>query len=602
VLENTSGGRDGDTGSVDDVSLDQLPGLARPSNELLDNTHTKQLQYLQQRQWERRRAAELLSPRATASIPAAAAGPATGDTGGVQMRASSPYPSAPVASGEDSRECISGADPQYVRLGWGAADSLQEQHSLSSQLAAAAADGQAGFGASGTAEARWVHVAADHCTSPGRQQQQQGYQPKIIRAGSLGADHAGGNGIGSKRMQQQQQQRPRHSVASAQAGSFWQKGLRSPDPSPLRARKSPPQQQRHQRGSPQKQQRSPSLWQQQGGSPTRQQQQQQRRLQSVTARVDTSPPIAVKLPGSGRQPGCSRRGGGSYILQHERMLQESPAISDAATAGGGGGDAAVREKQSLQALAQGASKGLQRAEDACPAGLDRTIRTSCPASPAAAALQAAAAAAAAGGDHTPKATASRAAAKASRVQGSGSGGKASGQWRRQWQHQQQQQLGIKGLSTSCSWAEPTPEKLRMARIVSPQLGDSSSARNSDRSANKGAAGAAAGLRGSDVDLADVDGGSRWSHSAVAGQRAYSRSRDVDSLPLSAHCARQLQQYGQRDRLGGGASSSDDDDDVAGVGLRSSGSGVMSSAARQAALKQLQQYQKAWRWSQQEDRE
>jgi hypothetical protein len=57
-------------------------------------------------------------------------------------------------------------------------------------------------------------------------------------------------------------------------------------------------------------------------------------------------------------------------------------------------------------------------------------------------------------------------------------------------------------------------------------------------------------------------------------------------------------------LGCGASSSDDDDDddVAGVGLQGSGSGVMSSAARQAALKQLQQYQKAWRWSQQADTE
>jgi hypothetical protein len=43
------------------------------------------------------------------------------------------------------------------------------------------------------------------------------------------------------------------------------------------------------------------------------------------------------------------------------------------------------------------------------------------------------------------------------------------------------------------------------------------------------------------------------------------------------------------------SSSDEDDR-----LRSSASKVMSSAARQAAMRQLQQYQNAWRWSQQAD--
>jgi hypothetical protein len=49
-----------------------------------------------------------------------------------------------------------------------------------------------------------------------------------------------------------------------------------------------------------------------------------------------------------------------------------------------------------------------------------------------------------------------------------------------------------------------------------------------------------------------------------------------------------------------SSSGDDDSFSSGWGLRGSMTPVLSSAARQAALKQLQQYQAAWRWSQQAD--
>jgi hypothetical protein len=53
---------------------------------------------------------------------------------------------------------------------------------------------------------------------------------------------------------------------------------------------------------------------------------------------------------------------------------------------------------------------------------------------------------------------------------------------------------------------------------------------------------------------------------------------------------------------GGSSDGDDDDDALGSARATwSGPGpLMSRAVRQAALRQLQQYQRAWRVSQQED--
>lgn len=188
-------------------------------------------------------------------------------------------------------------------------------------------------------------------------------------------------------------------------------------------------------------------------------------------------------------------------------------------------------------------------------GSGRGLRTSCPASPAAAALQAAAAAAEAAraGALTPRATAARATAKASKAAARASGGGSVAsqgqqqqrgslgqlQWQQQWHLQQQQQLGIKGLPTSCSWAEQTPEKLGLARAVSPVLQREASSSSSRRVWEHAAAAGNVAV----CQQLPASSTRRWQ---AAVQNAVNeadgahtgRVRDLDSLPLTAHLQQQ----------------------------------------------------------------
>lgn len=213
-------------------------------------------------------------------------------------------------------------------------------------------------------------------------------------------------------------------------------------------------------------------------------------------------------------------------------------------------------------------------------------------SPAAVALQAAAAAAAQPAEQTPQATAKRAVAKASKAAllSSSSPGPRAGQlqpWRDQLGSPQAAVPGATSrVSAESAGGRVSADSSRYKLVGSSSTGKHLAGRHSQA--------AAAALQ---HDPADVDSLSLSAHIVAQHQRQQRRrQRQPDSA-----ATRRAMSHDDAVRWSGDdeSSSSDEDGDDGGGGWSGGGGAVvMSSAARQAALRQLEQYQQAWRWSQQ----